>query len=123
MSDYVKPQPAPQPGTAQPSWDLVIADLNHQCAKGIVATRDIWRLVAEDAMARDTFGAAKYGTRHQHDNGRDHAVDAYQEALDGAMYWRAEWEHTQDDFARALYDSALYHAMHCRDYLYRRDGK
>jgi hypothetical protein len=64
------PQPAPLTGQARATWDLVVADM----------------------QARDAGGAAKYGVRHQHDNGRDHLVDAYQELLDGAVYLRAEIE-------------------------------
>lgn len=41
---------------------------------------------------RDGIGEKKYGVRHQHDNGRDHAVDAYQESLDQTLYLRAEIE-------------------------------
>lgn len=41
---------------------------------------------------RDEFGAKKYGIGHQHDNKRDHLIDAYQEALDLALYLRAEIE-------------------------------
>lgn len=61
------PQPAPQPGQAA-VLPLVIADLE----------------------ARATMGERKYGTRLMVENGRDHLVDAYQEALDLAMYLRAE---------------------------------
>ncbi len=64
------PEPAPKPGTARATWGLVFADM----------------------LERDAAGAAKYGIRHQHDNGRDHLVDAYQEALDLALYLRAEIE-------------------------------
>lgn len=64
------PEPAPKPGTARATWSLVMADM----------------------LERDATGAAKYGIRHQHDNGRDHLVDAYQEALDLALYLRAEIE-------------------------------
>lgn len=45
-------------------------------------------LVIADVKARDRFGASKYGTRLQADNGRDPLVDAYQEALDLAFYLR-----------------------------------
>lgn len=39
-----------------------------------------------DLEARSAFGEAKYGTRLRAWNGRDAAVDAYQEALDLLMY-------------------------------------
>lgn len=69
-TDHLKPQPRPVTGTAPHSIDLVAADL----------------------VERKAFGVAKYGTPHQHDNGRDHLVDAYQEVLDLAVYLRAEIE-------------------------------
>lgn len=61
-------QRPPKPGTAPATWDLVLADI----------------------AARDRMGAAKYGVRHQSDNGRDHLRDAYEEALDLVVYLRAE---------------------------------
>lgn len=65
-----KPQPKPRRGKAKPTWALVVADMRE----------------------RDSMGAKKYGVRHQHDNGRDHLVDSYQEVLDLACYLRAEIE-------------------------------
>lgn len=64
------PQPPPKPGSASATWNLVILDMRE----------------------RDAMGAVKYGIRHQHDNGRDHLIDAYQECLDQALYLRAEIE-------------------------------
>ena len=59
-------QPAPV-ATANPhSWDLVLADM----------------------AERDQFGKSKYGTNLQPGNGRDALADAYQEALDLAVYLR-----------------------------------
>jgi hypothetical protein len=68
-------QPAPTAGEAVPTWQLVIDDMRE----------------------RDQWGSRKYGTRHQYDNGRDHLVDAYQEALDLAVYLRAEIEKRRGD--------------------------
>jgi hypothetical protein len=59
-------QPAPIPNAAPAVWDLVVADMR----------------------ARDAAGLAKYGTRLQPHNGRDALLDAYQEALDLAVYLR-----------------------------------
>lgn len=124
MSDYVKPQPAPQNAEgSQPVWAMVLADIDHQCRKGIVPDRNKWELLRMDACQRNEDGIRKYGVPLVVHSNRDAGRDAYQEALDGCVYWRQEWERTQDEYARALYDSALYHAMHCRDYLLRRDGK
>lgn len=47
-------------------------------------------LVVNDVLARGDFGKKKYGVEHTADNGRDHLIDAYEEALDLAIYLRAE---------------------------------
>lgn len=48
----------------------------------------VWGLVLADMQARDAEGRRKYGTPLQPHNGRDALVDAYQEALDLAVYLR-----------------------------------
>lgn len=70
MPNSNHPEPPPTKTDSTPVWDLVVADM-----------RD-----------RDKMGRDKYGTPLQHDNGRDHLVDAYQEALDLVVYLRAEIE-------------------------------
>lgn len=45
-------------------------------------------LVIRDVRARQEVGARRYGTDLQANNGRDALVDAYQEAIDLAMYLR-----------------------------------
>ena len=56
----------------------------------------IWDLVIADMKERDKLGYEKYGTRLQAGNGRDALVDAYQEALDLAVYLRqAIYERSQ----------------------------
>ena len=54
--------------------------------------RPVWELVVEDMKQRDHVGALKYGMRLTAHNGRDPLVDAYQEALDLAVYLRQEIE-------------------------------
>jgi hypothetical protein len=49
---------------------------------------DVLSLVIEDLQRRDEVGRKKYGTTLQTFNGRDPLIDAYQEALDLAMYLR-----------------------------------
>ena len=63
--DAVKPQPKPS-GDGQ----------------------DVTSLVVEDLLARSDAGEKKYGTRLKTFNGRNPLVDAYQEALDLAVYLR-----------------------------------
>ncbi len=48
----------------------------------------VWDLVLEDMKARDMAGLKKYGTRLQPYNGRRFLQDAYEEALDLAVYLR-----------------------------------
>ena len=53
----------------------------------------VWSLVMQDMEERNREGICKYGTPLQPHNGRDALVDAYQEALDLAVYLRqAIWE-------------------------------
>lgn len=48
----------------------------------------VWPLVVVDMHARDALGRGRYGTPLQPHNGRDALSDAYQEALDLAVYLR-----------------------------------
>ena len=61
-------QPAPTPNDRPAVWSLVIADMH----------------------ARDWTGLGRYGVRLQPFNGRDTLRDAYEEALDLAVYLRSE---------------------------------
>lgn len=63
-------QPEPQPNGSVAIWDLVIADMR----------------------ARDHIGRERYGTPLQAFNGRDALRDAYEEALDLAVYLRTAIE-------------------------------
>lgn len=46
----------------------------------------VWDLVIKDMKERDRLGLQRYETRLQPFNGRDSLVDAYEEALDLAVY-------------------------------------
>ena len=59
-------QPAPTPNAQPPVWPLVMVDM----------------------AARDNLGRKRYGTALQPFNGRDNLRDAYEEALDLAVYLR-----------------------------------
>lgn len=48
----------------------------------------VWPLVMVDMAGRDKMGREKYGTPLQPHNGRDVLRDAYEEALDLAVYLR-----------------------------------
>lgn len=49
---------------------------------------DIWQSVIADMEARRRLGIERYGVPLQPNNGRDPLIDAYQEALDLAVYLR-----------------------------------
>jgi hypothetical protein len=48
----------------------------------------VWDLVLADMQARDKVGRERYGVPLQPHNGRDALRDAYEEALDLAVYLR-----------------------------------
>lgn len=48
----------------------------------------VWPLVMVDMAERDKLGRERYGTPLQPHNGRDTLRDAYEEALDLAVYLR-----------------------------------
>lgn len=72
-------QPLPIPNTRQPVWELVIADMHE----------------------RNRVGTERYGVPLQPFNGRDALMDAYQEALDLAVYLRQAIEERSDGGADA----------------------
>lgn len=80
---YAVAQPPPQNSSDPALWPLIISELGES---------ETDRLVAADMLTRHEFGVAKYGVPLVASNGRDHLADAYQEALDGVVYLRAELE-------------------------------
>jgi len=69
MSDATKEQPPPADGEG-----------------------DCWLQVIHDMEERRELGIRRYGKPVHPHNGRDHLLDAYQEALDLVVYLRAEIE-------------------------------
>ena len=57
----------------------------------------VWQLVIADMRERDYVGRQRYGTPLQVNNGRDALIDAYQEALDLAVYLRQLIEEREGD--------------------------
>lgn len=104
----LRDQPPPVHRADAPAvWDLVLAD-----AALLFEGYPGGEMVLADMRERDAVGRARYGTPLQPGNGRDALVDAYQEALDCAVYLRqALEEHGQP--AVALVDSIY------RDVLYQ----
>jgi len=73
-----------------------MADVRDQPAPRPNGSRPIWELVVEDMRERDRVGRQRYGTPLQAHNGRDALVDAYQEALDLAVYLQQAIEERND---------------------------
>ena len=122
MSRHTTPQPKPKNATDRAVWPLVVLDVAEAAVLSDVPLA-VERAITVDMLVRDAMGREKYGVPLVSDNGRDHAVDAYQEALDGCAYWKAEVLRMNSDDARTLYRSALEHALGCRRYLLERDGR
>ena len=127
---HLAPQPPPVEGTARPTWEGIAAEMKARWGETTGEDAIVWGCLYSDAKRRDLEGRRKHGRPHQSDNGRDHAADAYQEALDGVCYWRAEVDvaHLKGDEARAteawaLYQDSLRLAHRARLYLLRRDGR
>lgn len=76
MIDLNAPQPAPTAGEGDEVWPLIFAN------EALVLPD--W--LKADMKARHEMGVKKYGTPLRVWNGRDCVIDAYQEALDLAVY-------------------------------------
>lgn len=131
-----QPPPIAQPERV-PVWDLVINDLQrHQGndsrlldpelqAKGLA--REVIDATLADMRERDRVGRERYGTPLTTHNGRDHLVDAYQEALDGVVYLRAHLEegqslgHQPSPPAMRCYVVAVINALTIRGLIMARD--
>jgi hypothetical protein len=122
-------------------WPMIISELGHS---------ETDRLVALDMQQRHEFGIANYGVSLVASNGRDHLVDAYQEALDFVVCLRAafdkdaqechertkiiscsvigedvvEWRMVSNETkVHALYLDAIDMARDVRELIRERDGK
>lgn len=71
-----------------PGWEAKAIATTPEPPPAAGTGRPIWELVVEDMKARDEFGREKYGTALKAGDGRRSLVDAYQEALDLAVYLR-----------------------------------
>lgn len=87
--ELLRPEPTPKDTGSRPIWPLVIEHLEQQMAEvgGLVTYT---KLLIADMRTRDEQGRAKYGVPLTVGDGRDHLVDSYQEALDCAVYLRAD---------------------------------
>lgn len=67
---------------------MPVLPTKHQPAPKVNDSRPIWEMVIEDMKQRDLEGRKRYGVPLQAGNGRDALQDAYEEALDLAVYLR-----------------------------------
>lgn len=138
--DHVVPQPSPKndPG-AKPLWPMIIAEIERRidekyCAdSGMNRDAEVLRLVVSDMKKRHEFGVSKYGVPLVAKNDRDHLSDAYQEILDGIVYFRAEIERCggfdrkitalQLNAVECMYSTLVEMAVDLRGYVSERDGR
>ena len=103
-SPAVTPEPAPVRTDSPAVWPLVLADVIDILDE---TPPSVVEQLAMDMHARDVEGRRKYGTPLQVENGRNAAVDAYQEALDLTVYARQRWERQHTRAWCVIYEDAL----------------
>lgn len=98
MSTPIVDQPPPIPTTTRPTWEVVIESVEKARERSAPDLDPVIRLLIKngtptthdlmisDMRERHRIGIERYGAPLQHDNGRDHLVDAYQELLDAVVY-------------------------------------
>lgn len=80
-------QPTPIATIHRPAWELVIEYVKVVFPSGSDAP--VVDVILQDMAERDQLGRKRYGVPLTAHNGRDPMVDAYQEALDYAVYLMA----------------------------------
>lgn len=112
-------QPPPVATTKRPTWELVIADVQTMFEGALQSPTlhqdplikrhmlDTFSHVLDDMQARDAIGRERYGMPLTAGNGRDNLVDAYQEALDFAVYLRNAHEESRDGAISEIYADHL----------------
>ena len=117
VQNTVADQPPPTATNRRAAWDIVLEFTERRRrdnAYGLDGTLD---LVLADMRERDRLGKERYGVRLTSGNGRNHLVDAYQEALDKIVYLANELdEHglSPEDYPDAAkYDKDLQRHLLC----------
>lgn len=118
VSDFVKEQAPPEDSTGPAIWDLVVEDMRSLR----VAQEEARAAAVADMFARDGEGFKRYGKRLRAFNGRDALIDAYQEALDKAVYLRQKIEEQADGASdtrvlRSIYEDELRSILRIRNLL------
>ena len=76
----------PVPTDHRPAWDIVIEHTERRRNESAYGKTGVIDLVLADMRERDKIGRERYGVPLAASNGRNHLIDAYQEALDLAAY-------------------------------------
>jgi hypothetical protein len=97
-----------------PSWELVIEEFRDRYKTSEVSPDELGviRDVLDDMTTRDVMGRERYGVPLTAHNGRDQLVDAYQEALDFAVYLRSAM--TEGLPVSGVYSNALHNIFWLR---------
>lgn len=90
VPDPIADQPPPVATDRRPCWEIVIEHTDKRRGLSAYGATGVVDLVLSDMRERDRVGRARYDVPLTSGNGRDHLVDAYQEALDFAVYLAAE---------------------------------
>ena len=96
--------------------------IREQQGLGAPNTEGALRRLIDDLEVRAEFGKTKYGTYLRTNNGRDAAMDLYQESLDAVMY-SAQGLLEGDRHAASFFNTAVTLAEQVAAYLEERDGK
>lgn len=118
-------QQAPKNTGSPPVWPMVISELDDELATyHYDASERLVTLVKRDMAERHELGKKRYGTPLTADNGRDHLLDAYQEALDLVVYLRANRAAEPRWFGdyQATYTAAIGIVLSLRARIARREG-
>jgi hypothetical protein len=110
-------QPPPIPNDRPAVWPLVMADV-----RSLGLAVPLLVALVRDMETRDQVGRQRYGTPLQPFNGRDALRDAYEEALDCAVYLRQEVAQG-NAAAPGAYLLATELLVHLRRVLLTRDGR
>lgn len=90
LAHVIADQPAPTTSNRRAAWDIVLEFAERRRRDDAYGLDGVLDLMLADMRERDRLGRERYGVRLAAGNGRNHLVDAYQEALDKLAYLAAE---------------------------------
>ena len=90
MTEVIDQPPPVSRADRRPAWDIVIEHVTQHRDANTYGTCGVIDIVLDDMRARDRIGRERYNVPLTAGNGRDHLIDAAQEALDLVVYLAAE---------------------------------